>query len=238
MDPLKIPSKLGPEQRIQKAMTAKLRDRGWFVKRCHGNEFQVGFPDVFACHSRYGSRWVEFKLPKGSKLEQSQVEVFTKLGEKRVGVWILTSDSEAEYKKLFLSYNWYQFLDVMKVVTRTRESNAKPWGRSTRLASTGPERDIQEAVKAELDKAGWYVLETHGNMYSQGFADLYATHRELGGRWIEIKKPIGYTFTPAQIENFPKFCAHGSGVWILDGVGQLDRLARRPNWYFYLETMK
>lgn len=219
-------------------MTAKLRNQGWLVKWTHGNEHQAGFPDTFAAHIRHGTRWIEFKLPKGSKLEQSQVETFTKLGEKRIGVWILTRDTEAERKKLFQPYNWYQHLDVCKIVTRDRDSNAKPWERTTRHASHGPERDIQEALKLELAAAGWYVLETHGNMYQGGFADLYAAHRDYGARWIEVKNPAGYKFTPAQVENFPLFCAHGSGVWIIDGPGQLGRLFKPSNWYQYLSVMK
>ncbi len=102
----------------------------------------------------------------------------------------------------------------------------------------GPEAKIQEDVIKMLVNYGWYVKETHGSMFQSGFPDLFATHYRYGGRWIEIKLPDmkGSRFTPAQLEDFPKFCANGSGVWILtaDTPSEYKKLFERHNWAHYL----
>ena len=103
-----------PEHHVKKAICAMLRCKGWFVKETHGNMFQSGFPDLFACHSRYGQRWVEVKLPKGSRLTGAQLEDFPKLCANGSGVWILTGDDDTDYEKLFKPPNWYQFCEIMK----------------------------------------------------------------------------------------------------------------------------
>ena len=106
----------------------------------------------------------------------------------------------------------------------------------------GPEHKIQEDVKNFLKIKGWYVKETHGNMYQSGFPDLFACHSRYGQRWIEIKLPggKGSKFTPAQMEDFPKLCAHGSGVWVITGAteSEYEKLFQPPNWYQYLSTWK
>ena len=93
-----------------------LRIKGWFVKPTHGNMYQSGFPDLFACHSRYGQRWIEVKLPgfKGSKFTGAQLNDFAKLCANGSGVWILTAATEEEYQKLFSRSNWWTYLSVMK----------------------------------------------------------------------------------------------------------------------------
>src|SRR5689334_4304765 len=100
-------TKFGPEKIRQIKIMAKLRVRGWYCKATHGNEFQSGFPDIFACHIRYGSRWIEIKNPTGSKLEDSQKEVFEEFGKKKIGVWILTDDTDWELNKLMGPDNWW-----------------------------------------------------------------------------------------------------------------------------------
>lgn len=89
---------------------------------------------------------------------------------------------------------------------------------------------------------GWYVMETHGNMYQSGFPDLFATHSKYGCRWIEVKLPKmkGSKFTPAQIDCFPKLCANGAGVWILtgDSDSEYQKLFSRFNWWQFLEAFK
>lgn len=95
------------------------------------------------------------------------------------------------------------------------------------------EAEIQEAIINELQKRGWIVKSTHGNLYQSGFPDLFATHKTYGQRWIEVKRPerTGDIFTPAQREFFPLLCANGSGVWVLTGEteDQLKLLRERPN---------
>lgn len=100
------------------------------------------------------------------------------------------------------------------------------------------EAQIQEAVCRLLRQHQWFVKETHGNMYQCGFPDLYATHRNYGARWIEIKKPVGYVFTPAQSEYFPLFCANGAGIWILCAATthEYEKLFQPYNWITYLNN--
>ena len=109
-----LPKKRGkrPEAIIQGKIKDALRLRGWFVKSTHGNAYQSGFPDLFVCHSRYGQRWIEVKLPdmKGSKFTSAQVENFPKFSANGSPIWILTGDSDYEIDKLFGPENWYQYL--------------------------------------------------------------------------------------------------------------------------------
>lgn len=100
----------------------------------------------------------------------------------------------------------------------------------------GPEAKIQAAVIQFMVLRGWYCKETHGNMYQSGFPDLFCCHKRYGQRWVEIKNPSHYVFTPAQLDTFPQLCANGSGVWIMvEAVEtEYEKLFGPPNWYTYL----
>jgi hypothetical protein len=102
----------GPESKIQDSVICLLRIKGWYVKATTGNMYQSGFPDLFACHSRYGQRWIEIKLPemKGSHFTAAQLEDFPKLSANGSGVWIMCKATEDEYMKLFKPANWYVYL--------------------------------------------------------------------------------------------------------------------------------
>lgn len=101
----------------------------------------------------------------------------------------------------------------------------------------GPEHHIQQAIIKKLRYLGWFVKETHGNMFQSGFPDLFACHSVYGQRWIEVKNPASYRFTPAQLDDFPKFSANGCGVWVLvsDSDKEINKLFREPNWSDYLK---
>lgn len=88
-----------------------------------------------------------------------------------------------------------------------------------------------------LTLKGWYTKETHGNMYQSGLPDLFICHTRYGQRWVEIKNPLHYCFTPAQMDTFPKLCANGSGVWILvsDSEWEYNKLFGPINWHAYLK---
>jgi len=118
-----------------------------------------------------------------------------------------------------------------------------------KIKGEGPERGIQDAVIKMLQGKGWYVLETHGNMYQQGFPDLYTCKLPQRGmvdpgtswmhgmqRWVEIKNPTAYRFTPAQLKVFPQLSAQGVGIWILTAATeyQYERLFHPPNWHTFL----
>lgn len=113
MDPIKVPNhKKGPEAKIQQELRDMLAVKGWYVMVTVGNAYMSGFPDLFACHSVYGQRWIEVKKPKfkGSKFTPAQLECFPKICANGSGVWILTGATEREYDKLFKRPNWWQYL--------------------------------------------------------------------------------------------------------------------------------
>jgi len=117
VEPLKNRNfKKGPESKIQDAIKEMLAIRGWYVLVTHGNTFQSGFPDLFACHSTYGQRWIEVKKPnfKGSRFTPAQLECFPKICANGSGVWILTSEKESEYQKLFKRPNWWCYLESFR----------------------------------------------------------------------------------------------------------------------------
>lgn len=103
-----------------------------------------------------------------------------------------------------------------------------------------PEAIVQDAITAMLRVKGWFVKPTHGNMFQSGFPDLFCTHTRYGQRWVEVKLPVGSKFTAAQLEDFPKICANGSGVWILIAATEHEygKLFEKPNWYLYLDILK
>lgn len=103
-----------------------------------------------------------------------------------------------------------------------------------------PELVIRTAIIDFLKLRDWYCMITHGSLYQSGFPDVYATHSRYGSRWIEVKNPKKYSFTPAQLECFPKLCANGSGVWVLTEatLAEYDKLFKPANWYTYLEAFK
>lgn len=105
-----------------------------------------------------------------------------------------------------------------------------------RNCKSGPEAEIQEAILKYLRHREWYCKETHGNMFQSGFPDLYCTHRLYGIRWIEVKNPLAYSFTNAQMSDFPMLSANGTGVWILTAATESEylKLWGPQNWYMYL----
>lgn len=108
-----------------------------------------------------------------------------------------------------------------------------------RNTKEGPEAKIQAEILKFLRNLGWFCLETHGNMYQSGFPDVYATHSSYGIRWIEVKNAESYSFTAAQMENFPKMSANGTGIWILVEAtpAEYAKLWKPPNWHIYLTLL-
>ncbi len=102
----------GPEWYIQQAIITRLTLEGWFVKSTHGNMYQAGFPDLYVCHRGHGTRWIEVKNALSYKFTDAQIRDFTKMAAEGVGIYVLTSDSDEEIKKLFRPSNWYLYLSV------------------------------------------------------------------------------------------------------------------------------
>jgi hypothetical protein len=101
---------------------------------------------------------------------------------------------------------------------------------------------IQTAIIARLKVLDWYVKDTHGNMYQSGFPDLFCCHTKYGHRWVEVKCPHRSgtsAFTPAQLQEFPKLCAHGSGVWVATTHVDIEKLLMGPyNWWQVLANIR
>jgi hypothetical protein len=101
------------------------------------------------------------------------------------------------------------------------------------------EWQIQQRIIKELRFKSWFVEATFGSAEQSGFPDLFCCHTRYGHRWVEVKKPTGYKFTGAQLEKFPQFVAHGSGIWIATSeIGIEDLLMKPCNWYQYLNVFK
>jgi len=110
----KIKQTKKPESILQDKIVAMLKTHDWYARETHGNMYQSGFPDIFACHARYGIRWIEVKMSTGYKFTPAQLDVFPHFAAKGVGIWILTAATEVQYKLLFGPSNWHMFLSVMK----------------------------------------------------------------------------------------------------------------------------
>jgi hypothetical protein len=100
------------------------------------------------------------------------------------------------------------------------------------------ENIIQDRICRKLKGLDWFVKESHGDMYSSGWPDVFCYHQMYGMRWVEVKNPKGYRFTNAQTLWFPKFAAVGCGIWILtsDSDEEIKKLFGPANWHLYLST--
>lgn len=87
-----------------------------------------------------------------------------------------------------------------------------------------PEAAIQRAIIEMLLVRGWYVRVINASENLTGFPDLYASHSKYGPRWVEVKLPQmkGSSFTPAQLDSFPKFLANGTKIFILTGATEME----------------
>jgi hypothetical protein len=101
---------------------------------------------------------------------------------------------------------------------------------------SGPEAVIQRALVAFLEKRDWLVKVTHGSLFQSGLPDVFSAHKKFGQRWIEVKNPLRFSFTKAQLDFFPKLAAVGVGIWILTAANEYeyDKLFQPPNWHYFL----
>ena len=99
-----------------------------------------------------------------------------------------------------------------------------------------PEEKIQADLIVFLTLRGWTLMPTHGNLFQRGFPDLYALHEEHGSRWIEVKNPKKFAFTPAQKTYFPVMSLAGVGIWVLVAAtdDEYAKLFRPANCFAYM----
>lgn len=106
----------------------------------------------------------------------------------------------------------------------------------------GPEAKVQKAILEMLRQRQWHCIVTHGSLYMSGVPDIFCCHKSYGQRWVEVKLPEmkGSRFTAAQLREFPKLCANGSGVWILTAATDSEyyKLFKESNFsYYYLRKV-
>ena len=101
----------------------------------------------------------------------------------------------------------------------------------------GPEAKIQQAIIKFLRERGWFCKVIHGSTFQHGLPDLFIAKRRYGSRWVEIKNPIKYKFTPSQWETFPRLIAEGVGIWILTAATEEEyaKLFEKPNLWKYMQ---
>jgi hypothetical protein len=226
MDPLPKKNNI-TESIIQTKVIQGYILEGWYCVRTHGNAYQSGFPDVFLCNKRFGSRWVEVKRPGYERFTQAQLDVFTQFAKKRIGVWVVTDHDPQERHRIFRPSNWYTYLHKCRKGIHLNDT-------IERRKKFGPEGIIQDAIINKLTKEEWFCLETYGSVYQTGLPDLYCCHEKYGARWIEVKNPEHYVFTPSQVDLFPHFASQGVGIWVLTSVDETHKIFESPNWYTFL----
>ena len=112
-------AKHGPEWHIQRDVIRFLSARGWHVERLIGNALQMGLPDLFVAHPKWGIRFVELKRPDKYSFTRAQKIKWPILDAYGVGIWILTAADEEQYKKLFGKPNWRDYAKAgWKIPTR------------------------------------------------------------------------------------------------------------------------
>lgn len=106
-----------PEAKIEKAISDRLKALDWLVIATHGNAYQMGLPDLYAAHHRYGARWIEVKNPANYDFTAAQRVIFPAIASKGIGIWILFADNDMEISKLFGPPNWAEYF-YQKMVAR------------------------------------------------------------------------------------------------------------------------
>ncbi len=82
--------------------------REWMVRKVtvmHGS--MAGWPDVYAAHKLYGTRWIETKRPIHGRLTEDQMKVFGDFQAHGAGIWIL--ETIHDYPLLWKPPNWWQY---------------------------------------------------------------------------------------------------------------------------------
>jgi hypothetical protein len=94
------------------------------------------------------------------------------------------------------------------------------------------EQQIQRELVKFLGAREWHVERLLADSFQNGLPDLYAYHRKWQQRWIEVKRPEGYSFTLRQKQKWPQWEKAGIGIWILTDATQeqYDLLFKPPNW--------
>jgi hypothetical protein len=74
-----------------------------------GNAFQLGIPDLYCHHRKWGARWIDVKNSERYSFTKAQRLKWPVWERFNCGIWILTDATQAEYNKLFEPPNWRQY---------------------------------------------------------------------------------------------------------------------------------
>jgi len=238
-----------PEYGILRNLVKFLKDRGWLVQRMSADAFLNGFPDLFCAHKKWGTRWIEVKQPEGYTLTQAQRRKWALWDELGIGIWILTAATQEEYNKLYKLPNWRNFVKDKSRVPAQEESHtrldhreheesqradkeARPEPTTNGMRRDKPESQIQDELVEFLRIRHWHVEPISADVFQNGIPDLFCANKELGTRWVEVKRPTTYTFTLRQRQRWPVWDEFGIGIWILTAATQeeYDKLFKPANW--------
>jgi hypothetical protein len=100
------------------------------------------------------------------------------------------------------------------------------------MSADKPELEIQRELVTFLRDRVWHVERMLADAYQNGIPDLFCYHAKWGMRWVEVKRPEGYSFTLRQRQKWPLWEQAGIGIWILTAATQeqYDLLFAPPNW--------
>jgi hypothetical protein len=100
------------------------------------------------------------------------------------------------------------------------------------------EATIQDRLVKLLRSKEWFVKVTHGNAFQSGLPDLYASHHLYRARWIEVKVADQFSFTRAQVIDFPRMEAAGSPIWVLTDTTDVEyaKLFKPSNLQFFMSA--
>jgi hypothetical protein len=97
------------ELHIQRELVEFLRTRGWHVEKMLANSYQMGIPDLYCYHKKWGERWVEVKRPKDYSFTKRQRQKWPEWEKAGIPLWILTAATQEQYDLLFKPPNWREF---------------------------------------------------------------------------------------------------------------------------------
>lgn len=98
-----------PEAKIQAAIVEFMQHRGWLVEVTHGNTYQMGIPDMWCFHPKFGYRWIDAKVKGRYSFTKAQKLKWPKWETYGVGIWILVAATDEEYDKLMAPPNWRDY---------------------------------------------------------------------------------------------------------------------------------
>ncbi len=200
------------------------------------------------------------KQPEGYTLTQAQRRKWSLWEEFGVGIWILTAATQEQYDKLYKLPNWRDFCaDLPRAPAQegihatldelcgeheqTQKADKEGRGEPTTngMSQDKPEQQIQDELVEFLRIRQWHVETISADPFQNGLPDLFCANKKVGIRWVEVKRPSGYTITLRQRQRWPVWHAFGIGIWILTAATQeeYDKLFKPPNWHdFWKEEFR